>query len=68
MHMQPLYRMHGFVTREGDGRGQTNAYRKGNVIDNGADIFQRGLCLPSDIKMTAEEQDRIIEMIRACFE
>ena len=68
MHMQPLYRMHGFVTRGGDGRGQTNAYRKGNVIDNGADIFQRGLCLPSDIKMTAEEQDRIIEMIRACFE
>ena len=68
MHMQPLYRMHGFVTREGDGRGQTNAYIKGDVIDNGADIFQRGLCLPSDIKMTAEEQDRIIEMIRSCFE
>ena len=68
MHMQPLYRMYGFVTREEDGRGQTHAYRKGNVIDNGADIFQRGLCLPSDIKMTAEEQDRIIEMIRACFE
>ena len=68
MHMQPLYRMHGFVTREGDGRGQTDAYVGSEIIDNGADIFQRGLCLPSDIKMTAEEQDRIIEMIRSCFE
>ena len=68
MHMQPLYRMHGFVTRAGDGRGQTDAYVGGEIIDNGADIFQRGLCLPSDIKMTAEEQDRIIEMIRSCFE
>ena len=36
--------------------------------DVGADIFQRGVCLPSDNKMTAEEQDRIIEVIRACFE
>jgi dTDP-4-amino-4,6-dideoxygalactose transaminase len=68
MHMQPLYRMHGFVTRKGDGRGQTNAYIRGESVDNGADIFQRGLCLPSDIKMTTEEQDRIIEMIRSCFE
>lgn len=68
MHMQPLYRMHGFVTREGNGRGRTNAYIPGKGIDVGADIFQRGLCLPSDIKMTAEEQDIIIQMIRSCFE
>ena len=68
MHMQPLYRMHGFVTREGNGRGKTNAYIPGKGFDVGADIFQRGLCLPSDIKMTAEEQDTIIEMIRSCFE
>jgi len=32
------------------------------------DIFKRGFCLPSDIKMTAEEQDRVIEIVRACFE
>ena len=32
------------------------------------DIFERGLCLPSDNKMTAEEQDKIIELVRACFE
>ena len=67
MHMQPLYRMHGFVTREGNGRGRTNAYIPGKGVDVGADIFQRGLCLPSDIKMTATEQDIIIQMIRSCF-
>ena len=68
MHMQPLYRMHGFVTREGNGRGKTNAYIPGTGIDVGADIFQRGLCLPGDIKMTAEEQDIIIQIIKSCFE
>ena len=68
MHMQPLYRMHGFVTREGNGRGKTNAYIPGKGIDVGADIFRRGLCLPSDIKMTTEEQEIIIQMIRSCFE
>lgn len=68
MHMQPLFRMHGFVTAEGNGRGRTNAYIPGKSIDVGADIFQRGLCLPSDIKMTADEQDKIIEIVRSCFE
>ncbi len=68
MHMQPLYRMHGFVTREGNGRGRTNAYIPGKGVDVGADIFQRGLCLPSDNKMTAEDQDKIIEIVRSCFE
>ena len=53
MHMQPFYRMQGFVNR-----GE----------DTGADIFQRGLCLPSDIKMKEGEQERIIEVVRACFE
>lgn len=67
MHMQPLYRMHGFVTVEGNGRGRTNAYIPGKGVDVGADIFQRGLCLPSDIKMTAEEQATIIEIIKSCF-
>lgn len=68
MHMQPMYRLHEFVTRDGSGRAKTNAYIKGDVIDYGADIFERGLCLPSDNKMTKEEQDKIIEVIRACFE
>lgn len=68
MHMQPMYRMHEFVTVNGTGRCRTNAYIAGSVEDVGADIFDRGLCLPSDNKMTVEEQDIIIEVIRRCFE
>ena len=67
MHMQPIYRTNPFVTVEGNGRGRTNAYIKGSGVDVGADIFRRGLCLPSDNKITAEEQDRIIEIIHRCF-
>lgn len=54
MHMQPIYRENAFVAAE-DG------------MDVGADIFRRGLCLPSDHKMTNEEQDAIIAVIRSCF-
>ena len=69
MHMQPVYRMNGFVTSGGNGRGQSNAYIKEmGVIDTGMDIFERGLCLPSDNKMTVEAQNRVIEIIRMCFE
>ena len=68
MHMQPIFRMHGFVTREGDGRGRTNAYIAGNGADVGMDLFERGVCLPSDNKMTPEEQDVIIAVVRSCFE
>ena len=53
MHMQPLYQEYAFV--------------KVGEKDVGADIFQRGLCLPSDNKMTADEQDLVIELIRSCF-
>ena len=67
MHMQPIFRMNPFITGEGNGRAKTNAYIEGGVEDVGADIFQRGVCLPSDNKMTAEEQEQIIEMIRSCF-
>ena len=68
MHMQPMYRMHEFITPQGSARARTNAYIAGGVADVGADIFQRGLCLPSDNKMTEEQQERIIQVIRACFE
>ncbi len=68
MHMQPIYRMNPFVTVEGNGRCRSNAYiDKGKAVDVGADIFARGLCLPSDIKMTAEQQDMVIEIIKNCF-
>lgn len=68
MHMQPMYRMHEFVTVNGTGRAKTNAYIAGSIKDVGEDIFQRGVCLPSDNKMTVEQQDKIISVIRACFE
>ena len=53
MHMQPIYKDNSFVSASG--------------TDVGADIFNRGLCLPSDIKMTDEEQDTVIEIVRSCF-
>lgn len=68
MHMQPMYRMHEFVTKSGSLRAKTNAYIKGGIFDVSMDIFERGLCLPSDIKMTADEQNAIIEIVRSCFD
>ena len=53
MHKQPIYQNYPFVS-----------------VDNrdvSCDIFERGLCLPSDIKMTHEEQDIVIEIIKSCF-
>ena len=75
MHMQPIYRNNDFITREGSGRAKTNAYISGGALgsdgkplDVGMDIFQRGLCLPSDNKITEEQQNKIIEIIKKCFE
>lgn len=53
MHMQPMYHAHAFVSKDG--------------VDAGADIFERGLCLPSDNKMTMEQVDMIVSVIRQCF-
>lgn len=54
MHMQPVYQECKFVAAE-------------ESMDVGADIFARGLCLPSDIKMNEETQEIVIGMIRSCF-
>lgn len=52
MHLQPVFAGHDFIT----------------VGDNvGEDIFARGLCLPSDIKMTAADMERVISVIRGLF-
>lgn len=53
MHMQPLFDHNDFISL-----GE----------DVGADIFNRGLCLPSDNKMTPEIQDKIIEIVKSCFD
>ncbi|MBE6606581.1 MAG: aminotransferase class I/II-fold pyridoxal phosphate-dependent enzyme [Ruminococcaceae bacterium] len=54
MHMQPVFAENDFV------KACENAVNEG--------IFARGLCLPSDIKMTEEEQDYVIDIVRSCFE
>ena len=54
MHMQPVYADRDFITVDGDNVGE--------------DIFERGLCLPSDIKMTEQQQDRVIDTIKRCFD
>ena len=53
MHMQPVFKGHDFITA-----GE-------KAVDE--DIFARGLCLHSDIKMTEEEQDYVIDLIKSCF-
>ncbi len=53
MHLQPIYKDCAFVTADGE--------------EADTDIFERGLCLPSDIKMTEEQQENVIEIIRSCF-
>ncbi len=69
MHMQPVYRMNAFITRDGNGRGNSNAYLEDKAaMDVGADLFERGLCLPSDNKMTQEEQEGVIEIVGRCFD
>ena len=68
MHMQPIYRNNPFITADGNGRVQMDAYIKGEITNVSMDIFERGLCLPSDNKMTKEEQEIIIKVIRSCFE
>ncbi len=67
MHVQPIYRSNPFITKQGNGRATTNAYIAGEATDVGMDVFDRGLCLPSDINMTIEEQERIIEVVKECF-
>ena len=68
MHLQPIYRMNPFITANGNGRAKSNAYIAGEKpLDVGADIFSRGLCLPSDNKMTEDEQDKVIEIVKSCF-
>lgn len=55
MHLQPVFKEHMFISAE---EGQ----------DVGGEIFARGLCLPSDIKMTEEVQDIVIDMLKAFME
>ena len=68
MHSQPIYMNNPFINKYGNGRARTNAYIEEKSTDIGTDIFNRGLCLPSDNKITPEQQDMIIAIIHKCFE
>ena len=68
MHAQPIYKSNLFVTINGNYATTENTCGSNADEDVGSDIFNRGLCLPSDIKMTVEEQNIIIKIIRSCFE
>lgn len=68
MHLQPIYSENPYVTARGDGRDMFVSDKQNeNLSTVCEDIFERGVCLPSDIKMTKEEQDMVIAMIRSCF-
>ncbi len=61
MHLQPVFEGYDFITQKG-------SMEKGGKDESvAADIFNRGLCLPSDIKNTAEDMEEIIGIVRKCF-
>lgn len=61
MHLQPMYRSHGFVSV------RATLADGANTEAVSSDIFRRGICLPSDIKMTPGQQEQMIELVRRCF-
>ncbi len=67
MHLQPIFKDYDFVTIEGSLKNRINGLKDVETKDVGSDIFHRGLCLPSDNKMTEEEQKKVIEIVRSCF-
>lgn len=56
MHLQPVFKEYDFITAKNDGTSVSE------------DLFNRGVCLPSDTKMTEEDQERVIDIIKKCFE
>ena len=72
MHLQPVYADCDFFTAEGLCTADKNcdiAVGENKTPDSvGADIFDRGLCLPSDIKNTKEDMERIIAIVSSQFQ
>lgn len=56
MHMQPVFEKYDFITA--NGKTETSVSQE---------LFERGVCLPSDTKMTEEEQDIVIRIIKQLF-
>ncbi len=62
MHLQPVFESYDFVTDKG------SKLDTGDMTSVAEDVFNRGLCLPSDIKNTQEDMALIIGIIRKLFE
>lgn len=69
LHMQPFFRECDQITLDGSKREYENSGHGGLFVrcSESADIFRRGICLPADVEMTEEEQDRVIDIILACY-
>ncbi len=67
MHLQPFFGKYDFISTEGSNKSSITDSFAEKRKDVSADIFRRGICLPSDIKMTVEEQEIIIKIIISCF-
>ena len=68
MHSQPIYKNNAFINKNGLARRDDGSSGDVKYESVGMDIFRRGLCLPTDNKMKAADQDKVIEIIRMCFE
>ena len=55
MHLQPIFKDYDYIKLDE------------NKISVGRDLFERGVCLPSDVNMTKEEQERIIRIIMSLW-
>lgn len=64
MHMQPIFKNYAFITKDGECCTVSECKE---ILDVGRDIFNRGVCLPSDNKMKEEEQVQVIEIVKSCF-
>ena len=62
MHLQPVYEKCDYITANGTRQNPVNG--AGSVCE---DIFNRGLCLPSDIKNSEEDMQEIIDIVKNCF-
>ena len=69
LHMQPMYQNYDQITLDGSFKMYQESSQDDFWVrcDEGKRIFESGLCLPSSIGMTDEEQERVIEIVNACF-
>ena len=70
MHLQPVFRMYEQITLDGGIRQYEDFYQDNYSLrcDRSLWLFNSGICLPSDLRMTEEEQDIVVAIIGACFD